>query len=190
MFFSYRWTYLFIFSRSVRERESRTRKSSSSYDVSCSPSLQSRTLPPEEVRSQASDDSSLGKISNILMIPRPHLHQCEVSSSLGYTSTRGQSEAVGGERGERRWKLVLAIARPAQGRWCLHSQHAFCTAPATAGCAFSLCYPCLIPLLFFFNWLVLNRIVLTLVCSFPLSIAFFNIFTILLCLPANVDIYK
>uniref|UniRef100_A0A8C3MNQ7 Uncharacterized protein n=1 Tax=Geospiza parvula TaxID=87175 RepID=A0A8C3MNQ7_GEOPR len=74
--------------RSVRERESRTRKSSSSYDVSCSPSLQSRALPPEEVRSQASDDSSLGKISNILMIPRPHLHQCEVSSSLGYTSTR------------------------------------------------------------------------------------------------------
>uniref|UniRef100_A0A8C3D056 GATOR1 complex protein DEPDC5 n=1 Tax=Cairina moschata TaxID=8855 RepID=A0A8C3D056_CAIMO len=74
--------------RSVRERESRTRKSSSSYDVSCSPSLQSRTLPPEEVRSQASDDSSLGKISNILMIPRPHLHQYEVSSSLGYTSTR------------------------------------------------------------------------------------------------------
>uniref|UniRef100_A0A8C3TAP4 GATOR1 complex protein DEPDC5 n=1 Tax=Chelydra serpentina TaxID=8475 RepID=A0A8C3TAP4_CHESE len=76
------------FSRSVRERESRTRKSSSSYDVSSSPSVQSRTLLPEEVRSQASDDSSLGKISNILMIPRPHLHQYEVSSSLGYTSTR------------------------------------------------------------------------------------------------------
>uniref|UniRef100_A0A7M4E978 GATOR1 complex protein DEPDC5 n=1 Tax=Crocodylus porosus TaxID=8502 RepID=A0A7M4E978_CROPO len=74
--------------RSVRERESRTRKSSSSYDVSSSPSLQSRTLLPEEVRSQASDDSSLGKISNILMIPRLHLHQYEVSSSLGYTSTR------------------------------------------------------------------------------------------------------
>uniref|UniRef100_A0A8D2N1N4 Vacuolar membrane-associated protein Iml1 N-terminal domain-containing protein n=1 Tax=Zonotrichia albicollis TaxID=44394 RepID=A0A8D2N1N4_ZONAL len=74
--------------RSVRERESRTRKSSSSYDVSSSPSLPGRALPPEEVRSQASDDSSLGKISNILMIPRPHLHQCEVSSSLGYTSTR------------------------------------------------------------------------------------------------------
>ncbi|XP_062360419.1 GATOR1 complex protein DEPDC5 isoform X10 [Cinclus cinclus] len=80
--------------RSARERESRTRKSSSSYDVSCSPSLQSRTLPPEEVRSQASDDSSLGKISNILMIPRPHLHQCEVSSSLGYTSTRDFLENV------------------------------------------------------------------------------------------------
>ncbi|XP_039361577.1 GATOR complex protein DEPDC5 isoform X3 [Mauremys reevesii] len=76
------------FSRSARERESRTRKSSSSYDVSSSPSVQSRTLLPEEVRSQASDDSSLGKISNILMIPRPHLHQYEVSSSLGYTSTR------------------------------------------------------------------------------------------------------
>ncbi|XP_066466130.1 GATOR1 complex protein DEPDC5 [Tiliqua scincoides] len=78
--------------RSMRERESRTRKSSSSYDVSCSPSLQSRTLPQEEVRSQASDDSSLGKISNILMIPRPHLHQYEVSSSLGYTSTRDALE--------------------------------------------------------------------------------------------------
>ncbi|XP_077691611.1 GATOR1 complex protein DEPDC5 isoform X10 [Eretmochelys imbricata] len=76
------------FSRSARERESRTRKSSSSYDVSSSPSVQSRSLLPEEVRSQASDDSSLGKISNILMIPRPHLHQYEVSSSLGYTSTR------------------------------------------------------------------------------------------------------
>uniref|UniRef100_A0ACB8FYG8 GATOR complex protein depdc5 n=1 Tax=Sphaerodactylus townsendi TaxID=933632 RepID=A0ACB8FYG8_9SAUR len=78
--------------RSVRERESRTRKSSSSFDVSSSPSLQSRPLPPEEVRSQASDDSSLGKISNILMIPRPHLHQYEVSSSLGYTSTRDALE--------------------------------------------------------------------------------------------------
>ncbi|XP_063000132.1 GATOR1 complex protein DEPDC5 isoform X2 [Elgaria multicarinata webbii] len=78
--------------RSVRERDgSRPRKSSSSYDVSCSPSLPGRPLPPEEVRSQASDDSSLGKISNILMIPRPHLHY-EVSSSLGYTSTRDALE--------------------------------------------------------------------------------------------------
>uniref|UniRef100_A0A452S0S5 DEP domain containing 5, GATOR1 subcomplex subunit n=1 Tax=Ursus americanus TaxID=9643 RepID=A0A452S0S5_URSAM len=41
-----------------------------------------------EVRSQASDDSSLGRSANILMIPHPHLHQYEVSSSLGYTSTR------------------------------------------------------------------------------------------------------
>uniref|UniRef100_A0ABM5F1X3 GATOR1 complex protein DEPDC5 isoform X3 n=1 Tax=Pogona vitticeps TaxID=103695 RepID=A0ABM5F1X3_9SAUR len=77
--------------RSVRERESRPRKSSSSYDVSCSPSQPGRLLPPEEVRSQASDDSSLGKLSNILMIPRPHLHY-EVSSSLGYPSTRDALE--------------------------------------------------------------------------------------------------
>ncbi|XP_012515868.1 PREDICTED: DEP domain-containing protein 5 [Propithecus coquereli] len=74
--------------RSVRERESQSRKSASSCDVSSSPSLPSRVLPTEEVRSQASDDSSLGKSTNILMIPHPHLHQYEVSSSLGYTSTR------------------------------------------------------------------------------------------------------
>nr|XP_012619469.1 DEP domain-containing protein 5 isoform X8 [Microcebus murinus] len=74
--------------RSVRERESQSRKSASSCDVSSSPSLPSRALPTEEVRSQASDDSSLGKSTNILMIPHPHLHQYEVSSSLGYTSTR------------------------------------------------------------------------------------------------------
>uniref|UniRef100_A0A8C9HH61 GATOR1 complex protein DEPDC5 n=1 Tax=Piliocolobus tephrosceles TaxID=591936 RepID=A0A8C9HH61_9PRIM len=73
---------------SVRERESHSRKSASSCDVSSSPSLPSRTLPTEEVRSQASDDSSLGKSANILLIPHPHLHQYEVSSSLGYTSTR------------------------------------------------------------------------------------------------------
>uniref|UniRef100_A0A8C4LSM7 GATOR1 complex protein DEPDC5 n=1 Tax=Equus asinus TaxID=9793 RepID=A0A8C4LSM7_EQUAS len=74
--------------RSVRERESHNRKSASSCDVSSSPSLPSRVLPTEEVRSQASDDSSLGRSANILMIPHPHLHQYEVSSSLGYTSTR------------------------------------------------------------------------------------------------------
>ncbi|XP_057348355.1 GATOR complex protein DEPDC5 isoform X12 [Manis pentadactyla] len=74
--------------RSVRERESHSRKSASSCDVSSSPSLPSRALPSEEVRSQASDDSSLGRSANILMIPHPHLHQYEVSSSLGYTSTR------------------------------------------------------------------------------------------------------
>ncbi|XP_048199323.1 GATOR complex protein DEPDC5 isoform X8 [Perognathus longimembris pacificus] len=74
--------------RSVRERENHHWKSISSCDVSSSPSLQNRALPTEEVRSQASDDSSLGKSANILMIPHPHLHQYEVSSSLGYTSTR------------------------------------------------------------------------------------------------------
>ncbi|XP_036679013.1 GATOR complex protein DEPDC5 isoform X7 [Balaenoptera musculus] len=74
--------------RSVRERESHSRKSASSCDVSSSPSLPGQALPTEEVRSQASDDSSLGRSTNILMIPHPHLHQYEVSSSLGYTSTR------------------------------------------------------------------------------------------------------
>ncbi|XP_066116153.1 GATOR1 complex protein DEPDC5 isoform X3 [Saccopteryx bilineata] len=74
--------------RSVRERENHSRKSASSCDVSSSPSVPSRALPAEEVRSQASDDSSLGRSANILMIPLPHLHQYEVSSSLGYTSTR------------------------------------------------------------------------------------------------------
>ncbi|XP_057348356.1 GATOR complex protein DEPDC5 isoform X13 [Manis pentadactyla] len=78
--------------RSVRERESHSRKSASSCDVSSSPSLPSRALPSEEVRSQASDDSSLGRSANILMIPHPHLHQYEVSSSLGYTSTRDVME--------------------------------------------------------------------------------------------------
>ncbi|XP_012586541.1 PREDICTED: DEP domain-containing protein 5 isoform X7 [Condylura cristata] len=78
--------------RSVRERENHSRKSVSYCDVSSSPSLASRALPPEEVRSQASDDSSLGRSANILMIPHPHLHQYEVSSSLGYTSTRDALE--------------------------------------------------------------------------------------------------
>ncbi|XP_070255592.1 GATOR1 complex protein DEPDC5 isoform X7 [Myotis yumanensis] len=78
--------------RSVREQESHSRKSASSCDVSSSPSVPSRALPTEEVRSQASDDSSLGRSANILMIPLPHLHQYEVSSSLGYTSTRDALE--------------------------------------------------------------------------------------------------
>ncbi|KAM9329765.1 GATOR1 complex protein DEPDC5-like [Gastrophryne carolinensis] len=69
-------------------RETQTRKSSCSYDASCSPSQQSRPFPAEEGRSQTSDESSLGKISNILLIPRQHLHQYEASSSLGYTSNR------------------------------------------------------------------------------------------------------
>uniref|UniRef100_K9J7R1 DEP domain containing 5 n=1 Tax=Xenopus tropicalis TaxID=8364 RepID=K9J7R1_XENTR len=67
-------------------RETQVRKSSCSYDTSCSPV--SRPFTAEEGRSQNSDESSLGKLSNILLIPRPHLHQYEASSSLGYTSTR------------------------------------------------------------------------------------------------------
>lgn len=150
------WPYLFIFSRSVRERESRTRKSSSSYDVSCSPSLQSRTLPSEEVRSQASDDSSLGKISNILMIPRPHLHQCEVSSSLGYTSTRGQPGAGGRYLGGRAKMEPCVGHSPAStgqvvpiSAFMVH----FFRSSATAGCAFPLYYPILLVLVLFFSLL-------------------------------------
>ena len=91
--------------RSVRERESHSRKSASSCDVSSSPSLPGRALPTEEVRSQASDDSSLGRSANILMIPHPHLHQYEVSSSLGYTSTRGQRAGLG--RAGQGWDSFL-----------------------------------------------------------------------------------
>uniref|UniRef100_A0A8C3A5P6 DEP domain containing 5, GATOR1 subcomplex subunit n=1 Tax=Cyclopterus lumpus TaxID=8103 RepID=A0A8C3A5P6_CYCLU len=46
-----------------------------------------RSGGPEEQRSLASDDS-LGPVSNMLLIPRIPLVQYEVSSSLGYTSTR------------------------------------------------------------------------------------------------------
>uniref|UniRef100_A0A3Q4BZZ3 DEP domain-containing protein n=1 Tax=Mola mola TaxID=94237 RepID=A0A3Q4BZZ3_MOLML len=46
-----------------------------------------RSGGPEEQRSLASDDS-LGPVSNMLLIPRMPPAQYEVSSSLGYTSTR------------------------------------------------------------------------------------------------------
>uniref|UniRef100_A0A8D3EDA9 DEP domain-containing protein n=1 Tax=Scophthalmus maximus TaxID=52904 RepID=A0A8D3EDA9_SCOMX len=46
-----------------------------------------RAGAPEEQRSLASDDS-LGPVSNMLLIPRMPPAQYEVSSSLGYTSTR------------------------------------------------------------------------------------------------------
>nr|XP_015221430.1 PREDICTED: DEP domain-containing protein 5-like [Lepisosteus oculatus] len=69
-----------------RDREASGRKSSSSCDVSGSPPP-GRAPGPEEQRSLASDDS-LSRVSNILLIPRPPAAQYEVSSSLGYTSTR------------------------------------------------------------------------------------------------------
>lgn len=102
--------------RSVRERESHSRKSASSCDVSSSPSLPSRALPTEEVRSQASDDSSLGRSANILMIPHPHLHQYEVSSSLGYTSTRGQRAEARAQLGTDR-DSSLPVAGVGGGGW-------------------------------------------------------------------------
>ncbi|KAI9537837.1 GATOR complex protein depdc5 [Dissostichus eleginoides] len=65
------------------------RKSWGSVEVSASigASPPVRSAGPEEQRSLASDDS-LGPVSNMLLIPRMPLVQYEVSSSLGYTSTR------------------------------------------------------------------------------------------------------
>ncbi|TRY65307.1 hypothetical protein DNTS_015453 [Danionella cerebrum] len=74
--------------RSSRERESVSRKSWGSTDVTggvVGSSPPARLTGLDEQRSLASDDS-LGHISNILLIPRPALGQYEVSSSLGYTS--------------------------------------------------------------------------------------------------------
>lgn len=75
-----------------RDKETSGRKSWGSVDVSAgigaSPPV--RSGGPEEQRSLASDDS-LGPVSNMLLIPRMPPAQYEVSSSLGYTSTRGNS---------------------------------------------------------------------------------------------------
>uniref|UniRef100_A0A6Q2XWU0 DEP domain-containing protein n=1 Tax=Esox lucius TaxID=8010 RepID=A0A6Q2XWU0_ESOLU len=78
--------------RVVRERDVSGRKSWGSADVSggvgsgASPPM--RSGGPDEQKSLASDDS-LGRVSNILLIPRlPPAQYGEVSSSLGYTSTR------------------------------------------------------------------------------------------------------
>ncbi|XP_062284476.1 GATOR1 complex protein DEPDC5 isoform X2 [Scomber scombrus] len=75
--------------RMVRDKETSGRKSWGSVDVSvgigASPPV--RSGGPDEQRSLASDDS-LGPVSNMLLIPRMPAAQYEVSSSLGYTSTR------------------------------------------------------------------------------------------------------
>ncbi|XP_048875653.1 GATOR complex protein DEPDC5 isoform X2 [Brienomyrus brachyistius] len=84
--------------RAARERETSGRKSWGSVEVSggggsgASPPVRAPAAP-EEQRSLASDDS-LGRISNILLIPRLPATQYEVSSSLGYTSTRDLLEKV------------------------------------------------------------------------------------------------
>ncbi|KAG9342542.1 hypothetical protein JZ751_015921 [Albula glossodonta] len=73
-----------------REKEASGRKSWGSVDAGgggAGGSPPARITGPEEQRSLASDDS-LGKVSNILLIPRLPPAQYEVSSSLGYTSTR------------------------------------------------------------------------------------------------------
>ncbi|XP_053293163.1 GATOR complex protein DEPDC5 isoform X5 [Pleuronectes platessa] len=75
--------------RMGRDKEMSGRKSWGSVDVSAgigaSPPI--RSGGPEEKRSLASDDS-LGPVSTMLLIPRMPPAQYEVSSSLGYTSTR------------------------------------------------------------------------------------------------------
>ncbi|XP_038574841.1 GATOR complex protein DEPDC5 isoform X9 [Micropterus salmoides] len=75
--------------RMGRDKETSGRKSWGSVDVSTGigTSPPPRSGGPEEQRSLASDDS-LGPVSNMLLIPRMPLVQYEVSSSLGYTSTR------------------------------------------------------------------------------------------------------
>ncbi|KAM4624323.1 GATOR1 complex protein DEPDC5 [Polymixia lowei] len=75
--------------RAGRDKEMSGRKSWGSADVSggIGASPPARSLGPDEQRSLASDDS-LGPVSNMLLIPRLPPAQYEVSSSLGYTSTR------------------------------------------------------------------------------------------------------
>uniref|UniRef100_A0A096MBU0 DEP domain containing 5, GATOR1 subcomplex subunit n=1 Tax=Poecilia formosa TaxID=48698 RepID=A0A096MBU0_POEFO len=79
----------FLSSRIGRDKETSGRKSWGSVDISTgigtSPPV--RSGGTEEQTSLASDDS-LGPVSNMLLIPRGPPAQYEVSSSLGYTSTR------------------------------------------------------------------------------------------------------
>ncbi|XP_056149958.1 GATOR complex protein DEPDC5 isoform X2 [Lampris incognitus] len=75
--------------RMGRDRDTSGRKSWGSADASggIGASPPACSGGPDEQRSLASDDS-LGPVSNILLIPRVPPAQYEVSSSLGYTSTR------------------------------------------------------------------------------------------------------
>ncbi|CAJ1087364.1 GATOR complex protein DEPDC5 isoform X5 [Xyrichtys novacula] len=75
--------------RISQDKEMSGRKSWGSVDVSASIGVSPpiRSGGPEEQRSLASDDS-MGPASHVLLIPRMPPAQYEVSSSLGYTSTR------------------------------------------------------------------------------------------------------
>ncbi|XP_012729057.2 GATOR complex protein DEPDC5 isoform X6 [Fundulus heteroclitus] len=81
--------------RMARDKETSARKSWGSVDISTgigtSPPVRSGCA--EEQQSLASDDS-LGPVSNMLLIPRGPPAQYEVSSSLGYTSTRDLLEKI------------------------------------------------------------------------------------------------
>lgn len=73
-----------------RDKELCGRKSWGSVDIGIGASPPIHSGGPEEQRSLASDDS-IGPVSNMLLIPRILPAQYELSSSLGYTSTRGNS---------------------------------------------------------------------------------------------------
>lgn len=94
-----------------REKEIGGRKSLGSLDVSAgvgvSPPV--RFGGPEEQRSLTSNDS-LGPVSNVLLIPRLPSAQYEVSSSLGYTSTRGETYST--TAGIHQCRLVFVLSSP------------------------------------------------------------------------------
>ncbi|XP_029971281.1 GATOR complex protein DEPDC5 isoform X3 [Salarias fasciatus] len=74
--------------RAGRDKESSGRKSWGSVDVSTGMGLSPVRLGGHEEQPSVASDDSLGQESNMLLIPRAPMAQYEVSSSLGYTSTR------------------------------------------------------------------------------------------------------
>lgn len=86
------WKITSVSFRLGREKDIGGRKSFGSLDVTAGVGISPpvRFGGPEEQRSLTSNDS-LGPVSNVLLIPRLPLAQYEVSSSLGYTSTRGET---------------------------------------------------------------------------------------------------
>ncbi|XP_032803029.2 GATOR1 complex protein DEPDC5 isoform X2 [Petromyzon marinus] len=82
--------------RSLHSRPSshdvRARVTTSFSEVPPSPVLSGRSQCSEEANSQASDDSMLGRTTGACLIPRACQRQCEISSSLGYTTTRDLAE--------------------------------------------------------------------------------------------------
>ncbi|CAL9688427.1 unnamed protein product [Knipowitschia caucasica] len=77
-----------------REREGSARRSWGSVEVAGGMGVSPPVRSTDEQRSLASDDS-LGPVSNMLLIPRLQgVGQYEVSSSLGYTSTRDLVEKM------------------------------------------------------------------------------------------------
>ncbi|XP_068594355.1 GATOR1 complex protein DEPDC5 isoform X3 [Cebidichthys violaceus] len=70
--------------RMSRDKETSVRKSWGSVDVSAGIGVS----PPVRSGGSLASDDSLGPVSNMLLIPRMPPAQYEVSSSLGYTSTR------------------------------------------------------------------------------------------------------